>query len=171
MQTRLTLKYRLYTNRRNRTLVQQIDLAGIIWNHLTALQRRYFRLFGGYIGKWRMMGHIAKLRNGCRSQWKLVGSQAVQNIVERHDAADQRFFEYKSGTRTRKAGPPRFRKVKQYSSFTLKQTGWKYLGGNRIRIGQHIYKFALSRPVEGVIKTVTVKRDKAVRLFLRRAGT
>ncbi|MCC6168390.1 MAG: transposase [Caldilineaceae bacterium] len=174
MQTRLTLKYRLYANRRNRALVQQIDLAGIIWNHLTALQRRYYRRFGGYIGKWRMMKHIAKLRNGCRSEWRKVGSQAVQSIVERHDAAYRRFFEYKSGKRTRKAGAPRFRKVKQYPSFTLKQAGWKYLGDNRIRIGAHIYKFALSRPLVGemalcarcTIKTVTVKRDKAGRLFV-----
>lgn len=62
--------------------------------------------------------------------------------------------------------PPRFRKVKKYPSFTLKQAGWKYLGGNRIRIGKVNYKFALSRPIEGKIKTVTIKRDNAGRLFV-----
>ena len=57
-------------------MVQQIDIAGIIWNHITALQRRYYRMYGGYINKYRMMKHIAKLRNGKRSEWKLLGSQA-----------------------------------------------------------------------------------------------
>ena len=40
-------------------MVQQIDIAGIIWNHITALQRRYYRMYGGYIDKYRMMKHIA----------------------------------------------------------------------------------------------------------------
>lgn len=166
MQIRKTLKYRLYNNRRNRALVQQVDMAGIVWNHATALQRRYYRMFGGYINKFRMMKHVAKLRNGRRPEWKLLGSQAVQDVIERHDAAYRRFFEYKSGKRTRKAGRPRFKKVKEYTSFTLKQAGWKYDGGNRIKIGKLNYKFALSRPVEGEIKTVTIKRDRAGRLYL-----
>lgn len=166
MQIRKTLKYRLYSNRRNRILIQQIDIAGIIWNHITALQRRYYRMYGGYINKYRMMKHIAKLRNGRRSEWKLLGSQAVQQIVERHDAAYQRFFDWARTKEGRRVSPPRFRKVKKYPSFTLKQAGWKYLGGNRIRIGKMNYKFALSRPVEGQIKTVTIKRDKAGRLFV-----
>lgn len=166
MRIRKTLKYRLYSNRRNRRLVQQIDMAGIIWNHITALQRRYYRMHGGYIHKYRMMKHIAKLRNGRRSEWKLLGSQAVQQIVERHDAAYQRFFDWSKTKKGRRVSPPRFRKVKKYPSFTLKQAGWKHLGGNRIRIGKMNYKFALSRPIEGEIKTVTIKRDSAGRLFV-----
>lgn len=165
MQIRKTLKYRLYNNRRNRALVQQVDMAGIIWNHVTALQRRYYRMYGGYVHKYRMMKHVARLRNGRRSEWKMLGSQAVQGIVERHDTAYQRFFEYKAGKR-RRVGKPRFRKVKRYPSFTLTQCGWKYYGDNRIKIGKTNYKFALSRPVEGEIKTVTIKRDNAGRLFV-----
>ncbi len=34
-----------------------------------------------------------------------------------------------------------------------------YLGGNRLRIGSTVYKFAQSREIEGAIKTVTIKRD------------
>lgn len=53
-----------------------------------------------------------------------------------------------------------FKKVKKYSSFMLKQAGWKYEGGNRIWTGGRWYKFSCSRPVAGSIKTVMVKRDK-----------
>lgn len=166
MVIRKTLKYRLYNNRRNKLLLQQIDIAGSIWNHLTALQRRYYRRFGGYINKYRLMKHIAKLRKTVRPEWQLLGSQAVQQIVERHDMAYQRFFGWASKKEGRRVSPPRFRKVKRYPSFTLKQAGWKLLGGNRVRIGKHNYKFALSRPVEGEIKTVTIKRDTTGRLFI-----
>lgn len=49
----------------------------------------------------------------------------------------------------------------------MKQAGWKLLGdGNRLRLNGRPYKFALFRPINGAIKTVTVKRDQAGRLFV-----
>lgn len=167
MKVRRTYKYRLYSSKRDKHLHQQIDVSGIIWNHALAVQRRYYRLTGKYISRYRLMSHIAKMRRTERfSYWQLVGSQAVQDVVERLDKAYRRFFAYRRGELGIKTGPPRFKKVKKYKSFTLKQAGWKLLGGNRIRLQGRNYKFALSRPVGGDIKTVTVKRDSAGRLFV-----
>jgi putative transposase len=59
-----------------------------------------------------------------------------------------------------------FRKVCKARSFTLKQAGWKLLGGNRLRIGATVYKFAKSREIEGAIKTVTIKRDALGDLYV-----
>jgi putative transposase len=147
---RKTFKYRLYKNRRNKQLHRAIDVSGIIWNHCVALQRRYYRLTGKYINQYRLMAHVAKLRMRTKrfAYWKLVGSQAVQNIVERLDLGYQQFFKYKRGETRLKRGRPRFKKVKKYSSFTLKQAGWEYLGENRVRIGQYTYKFVKSREIE-----------------------
>ena len=65
-----------------------------------------------------------------------LGSQAVQDICQRIEKSYQLFFKYnKRGVR-----PPNFKKVKKYKSFTLKQAGYKLLGGNRIKI----YKESLS---------------------------
>lgn len=165
---RRAFKYRLYQNRRNKHLHRQIDVAGIIWNHCVALQRRYYRLTGGYINKYRLMKHVAKLRMRTErfAYWRIVGSQAVQDIVERLDQAYQEFFKHKRGETTLKRGRPRFKKVKKYTSFTLKQAGWKLLGGNRVTLGDYNYKYAKSREIEGEIKTVTIKRDRAGRLFI-----
>jgi putative transposase len=167
MIVRRTYKYRLYHNRRNKRLHRRIDIAGIIWNHMVALQRRYYRLTGKYIGRAGMQRHLAKLRRSCVrfAHWQLVGSQAVQELAERHDKSYQRFFAWKRGE-GRKHGRPRFKKVKRYSSFTLKQAGWKYEGGNRVVIHGTPYKFGLSRPVAGEIKTVTVKRDPLGQLWV-----
>ena len=60
----------------------------------------------------------------------------------------------------------RFKKRRFYSSFTLKQTGWKLLGDHRIRIHGRVFKFVLTRPIEGLVKTVTIKRDRVGDLWL-----
>ncbi|MFW5748589.1 MAG: helix-turn-helix domain-containing protein [Chloroflexota bacterium] len=43
---RRSYKYRLYRRDENKHLIQQIDIAGIVWNHALALSRRYYRLYG-----------------------------------------------------------------------------------------------------------------------------
>ena len=45
------------------------------------------------------------------------------------------------------------------TSFTFTQAGWKRVADNIVRIDGRTFKFSLSRPIEGKIKTVTIKRD------------
>jgi putative transposase len=164
---RRTYKFRMYRNdKRDGYLHQQINVAGLVWNHALALQRRYYRLTGQYIGPGRLKKHIAKLRMKTQRYgfWKDLGSQAVQDVLERLDKAYQRFFAGQGGL-------PRFKKVKKYRSFTLKQAGWKLLDSGdkrygKIQLGKRQYKFVQHRQMNGVIKTVTIKRDSAGRLWL-----
>ena len=140
-------------------------MSGRIWNHCVAFQRTYFRLFGKYCHKYALSKHIAKVRN--RSEgWRLVGAQSVQKIIDRLDKSYQRFFKWVKARKGPKAGLPGFKKSREYPSFTMTQNGWRLLGGNRIRIGRHNYKFVKSREIEGTIKEVTVKRDRIGRLWL-----
>src|SRR5688572_392485 len=164
---RKTYKYRLYTSKRDDRLHDLINIAGLIWNHITALQKRYYKLFGKHIDSSRMKAHIAKLRMRTKRYafWRNLGSQAVQQICERHEAAYDRFF-------AKQGKPPRFKKVKKYRSFTLKQSGWKLEAEQpgkryrRIKIDKTNYKFVYHRPMSGQIKTVTIKRDAANRLWV-----
>ena len=165
LKTRKTFKYRLYTHKRNGHLHEQINVAGLIYNHCVALQRRYYRLFGGYIPKSRLQSHIAKLRKH-NPLWQKLGSQAVQQIVERVDNAYQRFFKWAKTRQGPRCSPPRFKRVRKYPSFTLKQAGWKLLEGNKIKIGSVVYRFVKSRELEGRIKTVTVKRNTLGKLYV-----
>ena len=158
---RRTYKYRLYRNKRDEHLHQAINVAGLIWNRALALSKRYYRRYGKALSFNRMQKHLAKLRakTGKYAFWRELGSQAVQDVVQRLEKAFKRFF-------AKQGGFPRFKKVKQYRSFTLKQAGWKLLGGNKIRVLGREYKMILSRPIEGQIKTVTVKRDRLGRLWV-----
>ena len=165
LRTRRTYKYRLYTHKRNRHLHEQINVAGVIYNHCLALQRRYYRMFGGYIGKTQLQSHIARLRRN-DPEWQKLGSQAVQQIVERLDNAYHRFFKWAQTRQAPRCSPPRFKKVRKYPSFTLKQAGWKLVEGNQIKIGDVVYRFVKSREMEGQIKTVTVKRNSLGKMYV-----
>src|SRR5690606_26066765 len=89
----------------------------------------------------------------------------VQDIIERHEKTYARFFK-------KQGGLPRFRKVKKFKSITLKQAGWKLHEAKpnkkyrQITIDKTVYKFVYHRRLHGEIKTVTVKRDAAGRLWL-----
>jgi putative transposase len=157
---RKTYKYRLYTCERNKHLAESIELASEVWNHFVALTRRYYEIYGEYPGYYTLKRHLTKLKQRDKSHWYDLNSQALQDVIKRLDQAYQRFFEIDS------AGRPGFKKREKYTSFTLTQTGWKLLGGNRVRIQDRNYKFVKSRPIKGEIKTVTIKRDACGYLWI-----
>ncbi len=76
-------------------------------------------MWGKHLNCAKLQKYIATLRKR-NSFWKLVGSQAVQDICQRIEKSYQLFFKHnKKGVR-----PPNFKKVKKYKSFTLKQAGY-----------------------------------------------
>ncbi|MFN6517761.1 MAG: RNA-guided endonuclease InsQ/TnpB family protein [Nostoc sp. CreGUA01] len=156
-----TLQFKLYKHKRNRHLKRMINTSGVIYNHCIALHKRYYRMWGKHLNCAKLQSHIATLRKR-NSFWQSVGSQAVQDICQRIEKAYQLFFNHnKRGVR-----PPGFKKVKKYKSFTLKQSGYKFLGGNRVKIGSQVYQFWKSREIEGTIKTLTIKRTPLGELFM-----
>lgn len=168
---RRTFMYKLYRTRHAKHLHQQINTGGVIHNHCIALHKRYYRLYKRHLSPFLLKAHIAKLKQLPKyAWWSRLGSQAIQDIIERIDKGYQRFFQNvkdrKAGKTTQRIGPPTFRKVKSAKSFTLKQAGWKLIGGNRLRIGTTVYKFAKSRDIEGTVKTVTIKRDAMGELYV-----
>ena len=163
--------YKRYTAKRTMRLHQQINTGGVIHNACIALHRRYYRRYKKHLALPHMQAHIAKRKRLPKyAWWSQLGSQAIQDLAQRIEQGYQRFFQNlqdrKAGLTTQKIGPPGFRKVCKAKSFTLKQAGWKLLGGNRLRIGTTVYKFAKSRDIAGTIKPVTIKRDALGELYV-----
>ena len=153
-----TFQYKLYASKKNKALHSQIDLAAEIYNHCIALHRRYYRLYKKSLHVYALQKHLTKLKKQKRySHWNKLGSQAIQDVVERIDKSYKLFF--RNIKHNIKAGTPHFRKRCWYKSFTLTQAGYKLLEGNKIRIGNKIYRYSNSRNIQGNIKTLTVKRD------------
>ena len=160
-----TYSFKLYNSNKNKHLHQQINLACEIYNHCIALHKRYYRLYNKHLHVHRLQKHITRLKKLPKYRhWKNLNSQAIQDIAERIDRAYKLFFRnLKADIRT---APPSFRKRRKYRSFSLKQTGYKLLQGNSIRIGNRVYRYFNSREIDGNIKLLTVKRDPLGDIYL-----
>lgn len=145
----IAYKYKLYRTVRTKHLENMLLEACFVWNHALAIQKRYYSIYKKYVSCNRMQKHFAK-----RIDRRLLPSQTVQEILQRLDTSYQRFF---SHTAKR---PPKFKRAKEFSSFRFKRGGFK-LSGNRFTVNKisKTYKFSLSRPYEGKVRTVAVKRS------------
>lgn len=152
----ISYKYKLYRTPKTKHLDKMLREACFVWNHALALQKRYYRLYGGYIPLYTMQKHQAK-----RIKRNLLGAQTIQEIIERLDKSYKRFFEHLSSR------PPKFRKAKDFASIVYKQSGYGFCGNVFIenRSKKH-YKFSKSREYEGNIKRVTLKRNRLGEYFI-----
>lgn len=158
---RQSYRFKLMASPRLKHLHRAIELAGRIHNHCIAVHRTYYRLYKKHLPKARLQAHLAKLKGSRCPEWKLLNAQAIQAITDRIEAGYQLFFLAKKEGR-KGVRPPSFRKLSKFQSFTLKQTGWKLVNLESkptILIQGRPYRIRLSREIEGLIKTVTVKRD------------
>ena len=166
----LTYKYKLYSRcDRNKYIHRDIDAFAQVYNHFIALHKRYYRRFKKYPSKYTLKRHLTKLKKIIRfSHWRLLPSQALQDVIFRIDSGYQKFF-----ARENKR-PPKFRSRFRYQSYTLKQSGYEFLDGNKIQIRfgirgkiKRVFRYHKSRDfdVESV-KTVTIKRDRVGDLWL-----
>lgn len=152
----ISYKYKLYRTDKTKHLDKMLREAAFVWNHALALQKRYYRMYHKYIGSACMKAHFAK-----RISRNLLHSQSVQEILERLDDAYKRFFKHLA------ARPPKFRRAKDFSSIVFKQGGYS-LNGNVLTINRisKRFKFSLSRPYDGKVKTLTVKRSPLGEYFI-----
>lgn len=162
-----TYKYKLYENKKNKRLSEAVDLASEVWNYSVAAYRQYYKLYGKTLSKYVLQKHITKVKKRNKyAHWNALGSQAIQDAVERVDKSYKAFFNHLKKKHKGRKAPPHFCKREKYKSFTLKQAGYSFEGKNKIKIGKQVYKYCNSRPFEGEIKTVTVKRNKLGEFFI-----
>ena len=166
-----TFKYKLQNHKRNKHLHRDLEIIAHVHNHFVALCRRHYRIYGqceGYkrLTFSRMSKHLTKLKRLDKfAHWHIPFSWAVQNALKRIERGYINFFE------NRAKRPPKFRSRKKYRSMTFDgsqvkiepfadaEYGIRHVPVAKIRIRGRWYRFWYSRPIEGNIKQVTVKRD------------
>ena len=153
----ITFKYRLHPSKSQRTkLMQTLELCRSVYNETLATRK----------STWEQEHRTLSLydTNKLLPTWKQehpelkgVYSQVLQNVQERVDLAFKAFFRrLKAGE---KPGYPRFRGVGWYDSFTFKQFGFELLGNGLFLSKIGVVKVVLHRPIQGRIKTLTIRRD------------
>ena len=155
-----TYKYKLYRNKKLRHLNQLIELHSEVYNYCIALHKRYYKMYHKYLPANELKKHLTKVKKRAdKARWNELGSQSIQDVVERIDRSYKAFFKAKKEHRRGRHGAPRFKKRTKYTSFTLKQAGYQFHDVNHITILGKDYKYVAHRPFVGTVKTVTVKRD------------
>jgi len=97
-------------------------------------------------------------------EYKKIDAQTLEDVLQRLDRAYKGFFRrLKNGE---KPGFPRFKGKNRYDSFTLRQTSWKLDGKYLVIRNLGRFKLRLSRPIEGDIKTVTIRRRSTGKWFV-----
>ena len=177
-----TFKYKLQNHKRNKHLHRDLEIIAHVHNHFVALCRRHYRIYfdgsaidcrpvkqcEGYkrLTFSRMSKHLTKLKRLDKfAHWHIPFSWAVQNALKRIELGYINFFE------NRAKRPPKFRSRKKYRSMTFDgsqvkiepvadaEHGIRRSPVAKICIRRRWYRFWSSRPIEGNIKQVTVKRD------------
>lgn len=156
----LNYKYRLYVNKHTEELSQMVTTSIYVWNHIVALYRRYYKLYKTNPSCYAMQKHIAKIAKN-NPYWSMMGSQSLQELCQRVDAAYKEFFKKKG------RGRPNFHKTQGNGSFMFKCTVGYSLNGNELTINKlgYTYRFKLTREY-GVVKNVHIKRDNLGYLWL-----
>jgi putative transposase len=156
---RLTFKYRIYPTKPQADFLNgQLREACSLYN--AALEERIgaWKVCRKSINYYDQQNQLPAMRkDGCLT---LVDAQCAQDVLRRLDKTFKAFFaRVKCGE---KPGFPRYRSSRRYDSITFPQhpAGCRLLDNGKIRVhGAGHIKIKVHRPVEGKIKTSTIKRE------------
>ena len=162
-----TFRYKLQNHARNRHLQKDVRIMAEVYNHFVALTKRHYKIYGeceGYkrASYTRLSAHLTQLKKLPKySHWNTAYSWALQETLKRLEFGYNRFFK---GLAKR---PPKFKKYRNYKSMTFDGKQCPVMEIDKtdgcptaeVRINGRWYKFWYSRPIEGSVKRVTIKKD------------
>ena len=164
-----TYKFRLYPSAgQEKLLIQQLNLCRELYNAFLE-QRILAYKTEKRINYNYQQDQIPELKSSF-PEFKDIHSQVLQDVAHRVDKAYDNFFrrirEKNNGSRI-KAGFPRFKSGERYNSITYPQSGFRILDNGHVwlsRIGE--VRMFVHRRTDGVLKTLSVKRDRVGDWFM-----
>lgn len=159
-----TFQYRIKSNQQTYQKAEKwLSLCCQLYNNCLNERIIVYKERRENISQYDQMKRLPQLKK-VFPEFKQVNSQTLQDVIQRLDKAYQGFF--RRVKNKEKAGFPRFKGQNRYDSFILKQTGWK-LQDKYLEI-KNIGRFNifLSRPIEGDVKTITIRRTLTNKWFV-----
>jgi len=159
---RRTYKYRVHPSKAQITKFETtLDLCRWVYNQTLETRKNAWEedeVSIGYLETKRMLPGWKETK----PELKQVHSQVLQDVVQRVNLAYEAFFR-RVENGDEEPGYPKFKSWKHYDSFTYPQHGSAFYITDDGRL--HLSKIGdieinLHRPVEGQIKTLTIKRSK-----------
>ena len=156
---RKTYKYRIYPKKETeQKLYWTLARCRELYNAALSERRDAYRYAGKSVGYYDQQNDLPEIKAEIREEYQDIAAHVLQDVLRRLQKAFDAFFRRcKNGENP---GYPRFQGRNRYDSFTYPDgAGWKFDGIylHLTKIGKA--KVKLHRPLEGEIKTVTIKRE------------
>src|SRR5919199_4603334 len=158
MDIRKAYRYRLYPTRAQADRLEWVlRCCQELYNAALQERRDAYRLAGVTVSYYEQKRALPGVKEE-RPEYRQIGSQVLQDVIQRVEWAFAAFFRrVRAGE---KPGYPRFRGRDRYDSFTYSQAGWALDADGRLALsGIGRLKVRWSRPIQGTVKTVTIRRS------------
>lgn len=158
---RKTFKYRLYPSKTQQEVLERtLNTCRILYNRALAERRDIWKNEKRSVGYYEQAVALPEQKRD-NPYLSMVHSQVLQDVLKRADKSFKNFFRRLKGGEP--PGYPRFKGQYRYDSFTFPQggsrAGFKIIDG-KLRLSKiGAISIKLHRPIEGTIKTCTIRRD------------
>ena len=155
---RKTFKYRLYpTRKQENTLFWTLTRCRELYNAALSERKDAYKYAHKSITYRMQVNDLPEIKGAIREDYQDIHSQVLQDVLRRLDNAFAGFFRRLQNGE--KPGYPRFQGRNRYNSFTYPQGGYS-LSEKHVTLSKiGTIKIKLHRPLEGTIKTCTIKYE------------
>ena len=174
-----TYKYQIREHLQNMRLGNMLDDLGDVHNHFLALEKRYYRIYGKYAGRYRLQPHLTKLLQRTKQHWVWIPRDTLDEVIKRLHLAWKNFFDWlKNGRRGRRVGPPKFKKREKYRSakfpyaykleegcFRISFKAWDATSQS-FKYAKRWFSFHQHREWKGNVRYIQIGRDAVGTLWL-----
>jgi putative transposase len=164
---RKTFKYRVYPNKATEhKLYFVLNRCRELYNAALSERKDAYQYAGKSISYYDQQNDLPEIKQKIRPEYQDVAAHVLQDVLNRLKKAFDSFF--RRCQNGENPGYPRFQGRNRYDSFTYPDgAGWKLTvaeQGKKLKGTLHLTKSGsmpvkLHRPIEGKIKTVTIKRE------------
>ena len=162
---RRTYKFQLREHPKNVRLGNMLDDLADVRNHFLALEKRYYRRYGKYAGRFRLQPHLTKLLERTHPHWAWIPRDTLDAVIIRIHITYERFFDGLGGL-------PKFKRKDRYRSAKFQSA--YLLEAGRLRISfkawddsqqrftfnKRWFSFHHHRDYEGKVCYIQILRDR-----------
>ena len=163
-QRRRTQKYQIREHPQNVRLGNMLDDLCDVHNHFLKLEKRYYRIYGKYAGRYRLQPHLTKLLQRTHKHWAWIPRDTLDEVIIRIHITYERFFDGLGGL-------PKFKRKDRYRSAKFK-TGYKLENGrirlsfkawdapsHALKFNKRWFSFHHHRDWKGSVRYIQILRD------------
>ncbi len=162
--TRRVYKYHLREHPKNVRLGNMLDDLGDVHNHFLALEKRYYRIYGKYAGRYRLQPHLTKLLKRTKQHWAWIPRDTLDEVIVRIHITYERFFDGLGGLPKFKR-KDRYRSAKFQSAYLLEEgrvrlsfKAW-HDASHAFKFHKRWFSFHQHREWNGTVRYLQILRD------------